>query len=137
MPAGTYYWRVRASNDCGYGSWSAAWSTTVVVAPSVPSLLAPANGASTTDTTPDLDWSSVSGAVSYRIQVADNPGFAPSEIDTTAAASDYTPASPLALGWHYWRVYGSNSCGDSPWSTVYNYRIVTRLYLPVTLRSHP
>jgi hypothetical protein len=137
LPAGTYFWRVLGSNACGDGPWSADWSISVVVPPLAPSLILPANGTSTTDTTPDLDWSSVSGAISYRLQVAEDPGFAPTEIDTTTTDSIYTPASPLALGWHYWRVRGSNSCGDGSWSMVHNYWIVTRLYLPLTMRDYP
>ena len=137
LPPGNYYWRVRGANTCGYGSWSADWSVSVVVLPLAPNLILPANGASTTDTTPDLDWSSVSGATSYQLQVANNPAFAPTEIDTTTTDSEYVPTSPLSLGWHYWRVRGSNSCGDGSWSTVYEYWIITRLYLPVIMRGYP
>ena len=118
-------------------SASSSFSVNVSTIPSVPSLILPANGASTTDTTPDLDWTSVSGATSYQLQVAGNPVFAPTEIDTTTTDSEYTPTLPLSLGWHYWRVRGSNSCGDSSWSTVYEYWIVTKLYLPLILRDYP
>jgi hypothetical protein len=135
---GSYSVPVNVSSS-SYGesfSASSSFSVNVSTIPSVPSLILPENGASTTDTTPDLDWTSVSGATSYQLQVADNPVFAPTEIDTTTTDSEYTPMSPLSLGWHYWRVRGSNSCGDSSWSTVYECWIVTSLYLPVILRDY-
>ena len=37
-----------------------------------PTLLAPANNAVTNDNKPDLDWSDVSSAASYTVQVDDN-----------------------------------------------------------------
>jgi hypothetical protein len=38
LPAGTHYWRVRASNTCGDGPWSSTWSV-IVVAPTYTSYI--------------------------------------------------------------------------------------------------
>jgi hypothetical protein len=41
----TYYWRVEAVNDSGGSGWSSVWSfTTIVAAPSAPTLASPNNG---------------------------------------------------------------------------------------------
>jgi len=108
LSPGTYYWRVRASNSCGDGSWSSVWSVTILGTVGVPSLYSPSNGSSTCDTTPYFDWSSVSGATSYRIQVDNNSNFSSPVIDTTTSNSYYTPGSPLSPGTYHWRVRASN-----------------------------
>jgi subtilase family serine protease len=65
-----YYWRVKANNACGPGSYSAVWSfTTTCPLPAAPVLSTPANGATGVSTTPALDWADVSGATSYDVQV--------------------------------------------------------------------
>ena len=122
----TYYWRVRASNSCGSGSWSASWSvTTTCPVPTTPSLSSPSNGSTTCDTTPYFDWSSVSGATSYHIQVDNNSNFSSPVIDTTTSNSNYTPGSALSPGTYYWRVRASNSCGDGSRSSSRNFTILS------------
>jgi hypothetical protein len=130
LSPGTYYWRVGASNSCGDSSWSARWSFTILSEPSTPSLMSPSDGSSTCDATPTFDWSPVSGATSYRIQVDNNSGFASPEIDTTTASSDYTPTSALSPGTYYWRVGASNSCGDSSWSGRRSFTILSEPSTP-------
>jgi hypothetical protein len=116
----TYYWRVLASNGCGDGPWSSpTWSLTVdTPAPSsAPTLFDPSNGTGTCDATPDFDWSNVTGAMSYRIQVDNDSGFGSPEINVTPSVSNYTPSAPLSPDTYYWRVQGYNGCGDGPWSS--------------------
>jgi hypothetical protein len=135
LSTGTYYWRVRGSNDCGTSGWSSAWNFTIIETPSSPSLSSPSNGSSTYDTTPYFDWSSVSGATSYCIQVDNDSSFSSPEIDTMTSNSYYTPVTPLSPGTYYWRVRASNSCGDSSWSSVWSVNILCRIYLPIILRN--
>jgi len=118
-----YYWRVQASNSFGSSPWSSVWSFAILPTPSAPSLSSPTNGSSTPDTTPHFDWSSVSGAVSYRIQVDNDAWFNSPEIDTTTSNSNYTPGLPLSPGSYHWHARTSNSCGDSPWSSTWNFTI--------------
>jgi hypothetical protein len=119
LPPGTYHWRVQASNGCGGGAWSATWTVTVRSAPGAPSLAVPIDGSSTCDTAPTFDWSDVSGAVSYHIQVDDSAGFGSPAVDTTTLNSDYTPDSALAPGIYHWRVRAANTCGDGAWSATW------------------
>jgi hypothetical protein len=86
--------------------------------PSAPTLVSPAN--QTTVTLPvTLDWSDVSAAASYRIQVDDSSTFsAPRVVEQTVTASQFTVAS-LAARQHWWRVRGVNSAGTAgAWSSV-------------------
>ena len=88
------------------------------------------------DTTPDFDWSTVSGAASYQFQVDDDPSFDSLEIDITTTSSNYNPPSALPFGAYYWRVRAVNACGSSPWSVTRSYQIVTRTYLPIILKGY-
>jgi len=114
--------------------------------PAVPSLSSPADGSSTSDTTPYFDWSSVSGATLYHIQVDDNSSFSSPEIDTTTSDSDYTPESPLSPDTHYyWHVQASNACGTRSWSAVWAFTTPapapapapsgSRIYLPIVANN--
>src|SRR5689334_11731398 len=59
-----------------------------------PVLVSPADGATTSDGTPDLDWDIVSMADHYQVQVDNNPDFSSPEINVnvTATFTGYTPA---------------------------------------------
>ena len=86
-------------------------------APAAPSLLSPANGATVAQPVA-LDWSDVSGAASYRIQIDDSSTFsAPFVVDTVVTTSQFT-APNLSTSRHWWRVRGVNSGGvEGAWSS--------------------
>ena len=86
-------------------------------APAAPSLLSPANGATVAQPVA-LDWSDVSGAASYRIQIDDSSTFsAPFVVDTVVTTSQFT-APNLSTRRHWWRVRGVNSGGvEGAWSS--------------------
>jgi hypothetical protein len=126
----THYWRVRASNSCGDGSWSSVWSVTILSTPGTANLVSPSNGATTDDNTPTFDWGSVSGATSYRVQVDNTSGFSSPEIDQTTSGSCYTPSGPLADSAYHWRVQASNSCGCGSWSSAWSFTIETSCPTP-------
>jgi Ca2+-binding RTX toxin-like protein len=121
----TWFWRVRTSNGVSeWGLWSDVWSVEVVAPPDAPTLVSPANGSETSDTTPTLDWGNVAGATMYQIQVTDG-SFAAPDIDTTVTASTYTPASALALDTWKWRVRAQDThetWGD--WSTIWSVKVI-------------
>ncbi len=86
--------------------------------PGTPTLLAPANA----DTPPQpitFDWTNVTSAVSYTIQIDDSSAFtAPLVRDVSVTDSMYA-TSGLATVTHFWRVRGVNSVGAAgPWSAV-------------------
>ncbi|HEV8563021.1 MAG TPA: FG-GAP-like repeat-containing protein, partial [Actinophytocola sp.] len=86
--------------------------------PSAPTLLSPAQ-----DSTPAqpvaFDWTDVTAATSYRIQIDDSSTFSsPLVVDQVVTASQFT-APTLASRRHWWRVRGINSAGvEGPFSTV-------------------
>jgi hypothetical protein len=86
--------------------------------PTAPSLLSP-----TQDATPAqpvaFDWTDVSAATSYRIQIDDSDTFSsPLVVDRIVTASQFT-APTLAARRHWWRVRGINSAGTAgAWSAV-------------------
>jgi hypothetical protein len=130
-----YYWYVVATDSHSASTVSPTWGfTTVCPLPGTPVLVAPADGSTTEDTTPRFDWSSVSTATSYRIQLDDNGDFSSPELDVTTLTSDYTLTLPLSLGTQYWHVQAVNPCGNSAWSQSWTLKIATKIYLPVIAR---
>ncbi len=113
---GTYYWRVRCSNDCGQGNWSQAYSFSVQGPPEPPVLREPADELETCDRTPTFSWSPVEDASCYSFQLAQDPDFTSPLIDESCVVTTtYTITSPLAPGTYYWRADASNEC-DRSWA---------------------
>jgi hypothetical protein len=127
-----FYWHVRYNyTDSSLGSHTTAWSATLSFKTAIPAptLLAPADGTNPqSDLTPTFDWTDVTGAGSYMIQVSTSPVFATTVISTTvsgATNSTFTPGVPLAGGTtFYWRVRANAAAGHygpSAWSTVFTF----------------
>jgi C1A family cysteine protease len=112
-----YWWRVRAVNACGPGSWSMIYTFTTCSTLDSPSLTDPGssvnNGQSYT-----INWSTLKGASNYTIEEATDPSFAGAESQTV----NVPPASfrNILTGCEsqrfYYRVSANNDCGGSPWS---------------------
>ena len=86
--------------------------------PSSPTLVSPGQDATPAQPV-TFDWTDVSAATSYRIQVDDSSTFsAPLVIDRTQMPSRFT-GSTLGARRHWWRVRAINSAGNaSGWSSV-------------------
>jgi hypothetical protein len=84
--------------------------------PTAPTLLAPANASSPAQPV-GFDWSDVTGAATYNIQIDDSSAFtAPLVRDVSVTASDYL-TSGLATTTQFWRVRGVNTAGTpGAWS---------------------
>jgi subtilisin family serine protease len=131
----TYHWRVRAHNSCGWGPWSLVWSFTIPDTVNPPELYAPEHGSETCDTMPTFDWSDISGASLYVIQVDNNSDLGSPEIEASAPNSQYTPWPPLAKDRYYWRVRTYSSCGYGTWSDVHSFDVVGTPTVPT--HSYP
>lgn len=125
LSPGIYFWRVRASNDCGWSAWSEKWWFTVQPPPAVPELSSPVDGSSTEETRPIFEWFSTQGAKRYRLQVDNDASFASPVIDKTKSGTSYRHGDPLSPGAYYWRVKGVYDCGNSAWSLVRSFTILT------------
>ena len=76
-----------------------------------PSLVSPADGASSTDPTPDLSWQAVSGADFYQVAVEHSDGTLHAFAETSGLTWTVTPLLPL--GTSTWKV---RARGDmTPW----------------------
>lgn len=120
-----YYWRVNATNTGGTSNWSTAWNfTTIVAAPNPPNLLLPINGATGVSTQPTMDWSDVSGATTYHLQISFNNNFTALALDQTGiTASTFIVGSGILSGTtqYFWRVASANVGGEGSWSAVFNF----------------
>ncbi len=91
---------------------------TICLSLSKSALLSPKNRGTTIPSTPTLDWSDVTGASSYTVQVATDSNF--TNIVTSMSgltASQWTVTPALAGNTKYfWRVMAVNDCGSGPLS---------------------
>ncbi len=110
---GTIYWRVRSLDAAGQpGLFSAPDSFVIdVTAAGVPTLV-PVTPDPTNISQPELSWSTVSGAASYRVQMAETPGFTDPIVDATVSTTSYQPSADLPEGAIYWRVASLDEAGN-------------------------
>jgi hypothetical protein len=127
--AGTWYYRVRATNAGGDSSWSNSESVVVEEPPlNVPELSPISNIDG--DGSYLVDWSDVTGATSYTLEEDDDPIFASPTTVYSGANSQYQITGQDGGTWFY-RVRASGSAGSSPWSNVESVYVVIRTYLPL------
>ncbi len=130
-----YYWEVNATNLGGSSVWSGAWSfTTIIAAPSAPSLSMPLNGATSQPTTLTLSWNSVNGTGTYyTVQVSTGSTFSGS-VFSQSGTSLTAVVSGLSYGGknYYWQVNASDA-GGTTWSGVWSF--VTLAYVAPILSS--
>ena len=95
-------------------------------APSQPTLLAPADGATDRPLAPTLEWESAPWAGSYNLQLDTNPHFgAPWLAAGGILETNYTLEQPLDGGrCYWWRLQAENSCGPSNWTTPFLFATV-------------
>ncbi|MHB8107450.1 MAG: RHS repeat-associated core domain-containing protein [Candidatus Cryosericum sp.] len=121
--ATVYYWRVNALNAGSTSSWSGAWSFTTA-APG-PMLLSPANGTTTSTTTPTLAWDQSSTNASYTLQVSTVSTFATTVVNQSLTTTSYTTPALSNATAYYWRVNATNTAGTSLWSSVWSFTVPT------------
>lgn len=112
----TYYWRVKAKNEAGWGPFSTWWKFTTIsgLPPSPPVLIFPANNAQNIVVNPLIDWSDAPGAVKYYIQASAFSNFSVLWInDSSSSISEFqVPGGVLAYNsLYYWRVKAKNEAG--------------------------
>ncbi|PWB52280.1 MAG: hypothetical protein C3F13_12195, partial [Anaerolineales bacterium] len=116
QPAGTWYYRVQASNAGGDSLWSNTQLVNVMVAPPASPILAPISNPDG-DGGYNIEWSTVTGAISYTLEEDDNSSFSSPSISYTGTITQHVVTGQLAGTWYY-RVMASNAGGNSPWSNI-------------------
>ena len=113
-----YYWRVSASNAGGASPNSGTRNfTTIVGAPTIPTLVAPSAGATGISTTPTLSWNPAIGADSYNLQLSTSSSFGSLVVNRTGLTSTSSNITGLLSSTTYfWRVSATNAGGTSPFS---------------------
>ena len=124
LPVGTLHWRVRTVDPYGqFGDWSQVRvlnSTGVAQPLTAPTLSFPTDGARVNrGQSITFDWSDVTGAASYQLQVDQESGFAaPFVLDRSGLTASHFPTSTLPSGKYRWRARAIGSTGtQGPWSS--------------------
>ncbi|WP_211208890.1 LamG-like jellyroll fold domain-containing protein [Mariniradius saccharolyticus] len=111
----TYYWRIRARNANGTGSYSVVSSfktvsLAVMAEEVVP--IRPTNGVVINPVNIRLEWQPVSGAESYRVQVSTNSSFSNSAVFKDGVVNSFLDIPNLNSNTlYYWRVIAVNRAG--------------------------
>lgn len=115
------YWRVRAVNTLGHsGPWSAVWYFRAAMLP--PNLVAPVDGTHLPNRRPIFDWSDMTGASSYTLQISTVTNFSSLIRTATVMGSTYSmPADLPANAALYWRVRANGTNGPSLWTNPWSF----------------
>ena len=117
-----YYWRVRAKNGSGWGSFSNSqifktWNT-----PDQVQLWDPADAATDVPVPTLLVWHQATMSLNYQIQLSVANNFSSLVAnDSTIADTSITVPNLLLNATYYWRVRGRNNAGWSPYSITRNF----------------
>jgi hypothetical protein len=114
----TYYWRVRAKNASGWGSYSATRSLTSWNVPPAVTLLSPANLAANVASPALLQWNKAAMATAYQVDVSTSNTFSPIFLSDSTLADSVKSGGGLALNTiYYWRVRAKNGAGWGAYSS--------------------
>ena len=118
-----YYWRVRAANAAGNGSWADTWTfQTIVGSASTPALAEPPSGSLGVSVTPTLSWRTAANAAAYHLQVAEDSAFSIVIVDAVGLTdTSYSGSSLQLLREYFWRVRATNAAGTSDFSSIWRF----------------
>ena len=123
-PIGDYTVLVTATDQVSYTHSAVVTVRVADTVPAAPAMISPPDGAvDILRADIAFDWSDAPQALSYQLQVDDNPGFGSPEVDISGiAASAYLLEGPLdPATTYYWRVRASNGCGDGAWAAPFSF----------------
>ncbi len=131
----TYYWEVNAANIGGTSSWSGAWNfTTIIAAPTMPTLASPSSGTVNEPISMTMNWGSVTTAASYSVMVSTASNFATTVSNQTGLTGVSASLSGLAnLTTYFWEVNAANIGGTSGWSGAWSFTTIIAAPVAPTL----
>ncbi|MFC2095299.1 fibronectin type III domain-containing protein [Candidatus Bipolaricaulota bacterium] len=107
----TYYYKIRAINDCGESSLSRHDSGYRDTSPDMPTGVNASDG--TYSDKVRITWSEVSGAVSYDIRRATSSGGPYAVFVNDVGPTTYDDMTAVAGTTYYYKVLAKNACGSS------------------------
>jgi len=108
------------SFNCGFRCVKEIPAT--ITAPQTPSHITPLNGSTGQSPSLKLNWSAVSGAATYRVQLSTNVLFSARIIDDSTLTTTSKTAESLSISaMYYWRVRSKNGKGTSAWSAPWSF----------------
>jgi len=93
--------------------------------PTVPSLTSPANAATNQALSTTLTWAAATNAATYTVQTATNVGFTANLTTNSVSATTYNTTALTQNTQYFWRVKAVNGCGESAYSSVFNFTTAT------------
>jgi len=122
----TYFWRVRASNSVGNGTYSTVWSfktSSKNISPSRTLLLSPENQKEDVSLSPVFHWAKVPNTDSYQIQIATTSDFSNVIVNQSNLAENEYPSPKLNENSSYfWRVRARNGNGTGSYSAISSFK---------------
>jgi BNR/Asp-box repeat./Listeria-Bacteroides repeat domain (List_Bact_rpt). len=108
--AGTGTFAMGSNNVILYAKWTALPAAPILVSPSSDSTLVLPNST--------FSWNTASNAVTYNIQIANNSAFTSPVVNSTGITTTTKAVTGLSNSTkYYWRVSGTNTGGQGPWTT--------------------
>ncbi|TAK66457.1 MAG: T9SS type A sorting domain-containing protein [Bacteroidetes bacterium] len=122
----TYFWRVRSSRSIHSTIWSETRSVTnQVIAPDIPELASPPDGALNQSIKPTLRWLKTGRATYFHLQVSTDSLFSNIVVDDSTMMDTSKQTSPLQNSTTYhWHVRASNVGGVSDFSSVRSFSTI-------------
>jgi hypothetical protein len=131
-----YQWRVRAGNSTQWGYWSGYRSFTNGSALHAPTLGSPADNASLDSSNVSFQWSAVTGATRYQLEVVRvNDGFTFKNVELGNVVSNTQTGFPNDGTQYRWRVRAGNTTGWGAW-TLYRH-FTSGSFLPAPILTAP
>lgn len=123
--ATTYHWRARARNGAATSAWSRPFRFTTEAAepqlPSLPELVAPADGSTGVMNPVQLQWKAASNAQTYIVELSNSGDFTGEQSKlTTNAVAQYLDSLPEGTK-QWWRVRAANQYGQSQPTTAWSF----------------
>lgn len=113
-----YYWRVRAGNGAGWGSFSDVWRFTTWSTPPAVLLDAPADSSVDVPTPVSLLWHPAPGGTTYGLQMSDTASFTRQIVnDSLLVDTSASPGVGDPGARYYWRVRSKNAAGWGAYSS--------------------
>lgn len=115
-----YWWRVRAKDPSGsYGDWSFVRKFQSKV--DKPTLLTPSDLSNELSMSQNLDWTDVTGADKYIIQVSDKMDFSNLILNKSVTLTQETIENLQPYSKYYWRAAAENNSKKGNWSEIFSF----------------